>query len=231
MCSFEIDRAEEYLYSRKIHIDNDIQYPHEMEFFVLAELYLAKGDLGFASSLLERMSVWAETDSHPLWLIRILALQSLIHQARQDEKLSMQLLKRAIDLAEPDGCIQLFVDLGKPMIPLLEAMRELQPHSAFLDQLLRALSDMPDGSVSGQASPRQIQTKEFLKNGLIDPLSKREMEVIKLIAEGFSNKEIALKLHVSVRTVKYYTTGIYTKLNVSGRVHAVGKARELGLLE
>lgn len=227
----EIDRAEEYLRSRDIRINGDIQYPHEAEFIVLADLCLAKEELDFASDLLDRMLVWADVDNHPLWLIRILILQSLVYQARNEDKLSIQAMKRAIDLVELHGCIQIFVEIGKPMTRLLEKMKESRCHQAFVTHLLEAFSDIPEKSISGQVSSRQIKAQEMPKDGLIDPLSKRELEVIKLIAKGYSNKEIALELHVSIRTVKYYATGIYTKLNVSGRAHAAVKARELGLLE
>ena len=186
----------------------------------------AKGDLNLASSLLERMLVWAEADNRPLWLIRILAFQALEHQIRHNERLGIQVLERALDLAEPDGCVQIFIDMGKPMARLLEKMKgpqSSQSHSDFTKHLLQE-------SGTGHLLSQQTKTKESLNAELIDPLSKRELEVIRLIAEGYSNKEIALRLHVSVRTVKYYTTGIYTKLNVGGRAHAAVKARELGLL-
>jgi len=229
----EIDRAGEHLQSRNIRVDGDIQYPHEAEFIILGEVFIAKGDLGFASIVLERMLVWAEADNRTLWLIRILILQSLVQQARGEEKLSIQALKRAIELAEPDGCVQIFADMGEPMARLLEKMKESRSLPAFVNRLLKACSGSPEKAISGQVLSQQVKTKELPKpkDEHIDPLSKRELEVIRLLAEGYSNKEIALKLHVSVRTVKYYTTGIYTKMNVSGRTHAAVKARELGLLE
>ena len=84
-----------------------------------------------------------------------------------------------------------------------------------------------DNSLVREPADKHLQPD---MDGIIEPLSKRELEVIKLIAEGLSNKEVAQKMHITVRTVKYYTTGIYTKLGVRGRAQAAVKAQDLGLL-
>ena len=114
---------------------------------------------------------------------------------------------------------------------------------ALIPSLLAPLlvSQISDLNVGGgefanqlnEAMDYQINLGQFSFNLslLIEPLNKRELEVVQLIAEGFTNKEIAQKLYISVRTVKYYTTSIYQKLDVSGRAQAAVKAKELGFLK
>jgi LuxR family maltose regulon positive regulatory protein len=91
------------------------------------------------------------------------------------------------------------------------------------------LQTLKDETLEGNYSQGlPVQTGNSM---LIKPLNKREMEIIRLIADGCSNKEIAQKLYISVRTVKYYTTSIYTKLEVNGRAQAAVKAKDLGILK
>jgi len=94
------------------------------------------------------------------------------------------------------------------------------------DHARQPLAAIPD------ASPRSVDRLDVQKNNLYlrEPLSKREIEVLQMIAGGLTNKEIASRLFISVRTVKYHTTGVYTKLGVNGRVQATVSGRELGLL-
>ena len=109
------------------------------------------------------------------------------------------------------------------MAVLLRAAAQTSNHRAYVGRLLAVFPDssLPSTAKSADKNPVTI---------IHEQLSQREHEVLRLIAEGCTNKEIALKLHVSVRSVKYYTTGIYTKLDVKGRAHAVAVARELGIL-
>jgi len=86
---------------------------------------------------------------------------------------------------------------------------------------------IPTGKKAGAAGSGQVHLGN---ETLVEPLTKRELEILHLIEKGYSNKEIAQALYISVRTVKYYATNIYAKLGVSGRTQAVFKARELGLL-
>ena len=221
----KIEQAERYLQARKIQVDGDIQYPNETEYWALASLYLVKGEMESGAKLLERLLHRAESGNHQLWVIRCLVLQALLYRSLDKRGQSLQCLNRALELAAPEGYIQTFVDEGEPMLRLLQEALQQKILSEYIRLLIKAFKDeAPEDKYSQDLSAH---------NGVsipMKPLNKREMEIIRLIADGYSNKEIAQRLYISVRTVKYYTTSIYTKLEVSGRAQAAVIAKDLGYL-
>jgi LuxR family maltose regulon positive regulatory protein len=134
----------------------------------------------------------------------------------------MQLLGDALALAEPGGFIRIFVDEGPPMVELLSepAARRIMPD--YTDKLLAVFEAEEPGS----------EDKSFLPPAqpLIEPLSQRELEVLQLIAQGLSNREISERLFLALNTVKGHNRKIFGKLQVQRRTEAVARARELGLL-
>ena len=130
-------------------------------------------------------------------------------------------LVEALRLAEPEGYISTFVDEGEPMRNLLNHLLRqprLDPHlSAYAEKILSAYNPAP-------RKPNQAK-------GLIEPLSEREVEVLRYIAEGLSNPEIASRLYLSPNTLKAHAQNIFMKLDVHNRLQAVSKAKELGLIE
>ncbi len=216
--------AEQVLQSR--NIPQDVQTPRQAEYLAQASLYIANGELDSAAYLLEKMRPLALTDHGPGWMVRILILQALLYVAHRESSLAVDMLDKALSLAEPEGIIQAFLQEGKPMMELLAEAASHNIHRDYAQGLLSAFQKAPASVHTIVQQP----TKTGL-DGLIEPLSKRELETLQLIASGLSNKEIAEKLYVSLRTVKYYTTNIYIKLNVDGRARAVIKARELGLVD
>ena len=187
----KIERAQTYLQGRNILIDSYIQYPHESEFWSLASVCLAKGDMESGRKLLERLLLRAEASDQHLWSLRFLVLQALLFQALGDREQSLAYLDRAINLAAPKDYIQTFLDEGEPMLHLLEEARRQNIHSGFIRLLLQAFKvETPGGKFS------QYQSIQPEKSLLIEPLNKRELEVVQLIAEGFTNKEIAQKLYI-----------------------------------
>lgn len=134
---------------------------------------------------------------------------------------TLSLLQRCLDLAEPEGYIRLFVDEGQPMAGLLSALqkRQLSSGQAYLDTLLAVFP-----------LERQIQNPKSEPQKLIEPLSQREQEVLRLVAEGLSTREIAETLVVTVGTAKSHLNHIYRKLDAHSRTQAIVRARALGLL-
>jgi LuxR family maltose regulon positive regulatory protein len=155
--------------------------------------------------------------------IEALALQALALWAEGDRPNALISLERALSLAEPEGYVRLFADLGLPMFRQLQEahVRKVMPdyvarlRGAFGVDLALALALA--GSANGAALP--------------EPLSPREVEVLRLLAAGLTNREVAAALFISPETVKKHSGGIYGKLGVSNRTEAAARARELGLLD
>ena len=158
------------------------------------------------------------------WQIEVLILQSLVHHVQGDLTQALATLQQALSLAEPEGHARVFLDEGPPMAELLRlgAQRGVW-HSpqlaAYANRLLRAF---PDFTVRPPAPA--------LPSGLIEPLSDRELEVLRLLDDGLSNRQIAEKLIVTVGTVKSHAHNIYGKLGVERRTEAIARARDLHLL-
>jgi LuxR family maltose regulon positive regulatory protein len=155
---------------------------------------------------------------------RLLLLDALALYAQKDTALAIAALKRALSLAEPENYVRSFLDLGAPMQELLSWSLESQslsePHlRAYVSNLL---------SHFGVYSP--IKSSQPTSEALIEPLSERELEVLRLIAKGLSNREIGDRLFLALSTVKGHTRIIFDKLQVQRRTEAVARARELGLL-
>jgi len=125
-------------------------------------------------------------------------------------------------LTEPNGFIRIFVDEGLPMAHLLSetAVRGIMP--SYCEKLIAAFA--------AEGHKIEIETSPAPAQSLVDPLTKREMEILSLIATGLKNKEIAATLFVSVNTVHYHTKNLYSKLGVHSRTQAITRANELNLL-
>jgi LuxR family maltose regulon positive regulatory protein len=134
---------------------------------------------------------------------------------------ALQILGNALSLAEAEGYQRVFVDEGEPMAQLLYQAIAHNISPVYAGRLLKVVSEEMLATTSRE---------EPSIAGLIEPLSKRELEVLALIAQGFSNDEIAGQLYISLSTVKGHTTNIFGKLNVHNRTQAVSQARRLGLV-
>ena len=142
-------------------------------------------------------------------------------------------LERALRLAEPEGYVRLFVDEGPPMAQLLgeAARRGLLPE--YTARLLGAFQTEQVAGASGEspaASPTQVALGQSTIDALVEPLSERELDVLRLFGTELSGPEIAGELVIALSTVRTHTKSIYSKLNVNSRRAAVKRATELGLL-
>ena len=184
-----------------------------------ARVHLAQGDTSSALALLEPLRKRAETKGWADERLKVLVLQAITHYSHGEKDKAVQLLGEALALAEPGGFIRLFVDEGLPMAQLLSAAAAHGIMPDYTGKLLAAFEAESEGkSYVPYAQP------------LIEPLSQRELEVLQLIAQGLSNREISERLYLALSTVKRHNGNIYGKLQVQRRTEAVARARELGLL-
>jgi len=186
-----------------------------------ARVHLAQGDPSAAMAVLAVWRGQAEAKRLEDERLKALVLQALALQDQGEQDQAVQLLLHALALAEPEGFIRTFVDEGRPMAQLLSAAAAQGLMPVYLGKLLAACdAEMQHEATS---SPRSGQP-------LSEPLSRREREVLQLIAQGCSNEEISQRLVLAVSTVKGHNLKIFGKLQVQRRTEAVARARELGLL-
>lgn len=193
--------------------DTPVTYLYEVEYLTLARLRIAQGHLEAAESLLLGLHQAATSAGRGGSLIEILILQALTFTAQERGKEALSALAQALSLAEPEGFVRIFLDEGAPMAELLRRAVAQDLHASYALRLLNAL-----GEAATAPQP------------LIEPLSERELEVLRRVAAGYSNQEIAQELVVAVSTVKKHINNIYGKLEVRSRTQAIARAGELGLL-
>jgi ATP/maltotriose-dependent transcriptional regulator MalT len=211
--------------------DDEPGYPCEPAYLVLAKVLLTRGDPGPALPLLQRLLDAATGQGRTGSIIEIQALRALALAARGDHASALGALTEALTLGCRHGYIRVFADEGKPMRALLAqlpAVRPGQPPAArdldpgYLAALERAFGQpdtVPPRSRATGAAP-----------GLIEPITDRELEVLRLLAAGRSNQRIAHELVVALDTVKKHVTHLLGKLGAVNRTEAVARARQLGLI-
>jgi LuxR family maltose regulon positive regulatory protein len=153
------------------------------------------------------------------------ALLGLTYEARGKQADARAQVERALRLAAPDGYIQTFVCMGAPMLALLSTLSVRDDLRPYLHQLLNAFAAVQPNPARTPGPPRVITTPTR-----VDPLTARELEVLRLIAAGKSNGEIATSMVVAVSTVKAHINSIFGKLDVTSRTQALVRARDLQLL-
>jgi LuxR family maltose regulon positive regulatory protein len=210
--------------SQGLSTDDDLSYLHEFEHITLARLVVAQYShdrvdetIREAQTFLSRLLEAAEAGNRLRSVIELLVTQALAYQVQGLLSQASEILARALTLAEPQGYIRIFVDEGEPMMALL---REVEKRGIVL-QYVRELQSSFENYVGN--IPPITQT-------LIEPLSERELDVLRLLAKDLKYKQIAEQLVVSVNTIRHHTKNIYGKLEVNNRTLAVQKAKEYNLL-
>ena len=218
----KVDEALGWARERGLSVDDGLSYLQEFEHITLARVLLARfaterdgRSLDEATRLLERLLAAADEGERTGSVIEILVLQALALQARGDIPAALAALQRALTLAEPEGYVRVFVDEGPSMAPLLRAVAKDGTTRGYVHRLRAALT----------GSEKRTPTDQ----GLIEPLSERELDVLRLLGTDLDGPDIARELHVSLNTVRTHTKNIYAKLGVNSRRAAVRRAEELGL--
>ncbi|HEX5506551.1 MAG TPA: LuxR C-terminal-related transcriptional regulator [Thermomicrobiales bacterium] len=190
-----------------------------------ARVSLARGDPSAALAALGPVRRRAEAKGWADERLTVLVLQAVAFQAHGDTGEAARLLGEALALAEPGGFIRLFVDEGLPMVQLLSAVAAQGTMPGYSGKLLAACEAEARRREGGAALPLAPPARS-----LAEPLSRRELEVLRLIAQGLSNREIGGRLFLALDTVKGHNRQIFGKLHVQRRTEAIARARELGLL-
>jgi len=178
-----------------------------------------------AVQLLEELLAYTKAIYNTYQEIRILASLALAYQAQGRTKDAQDALERSLKLAQPSGFIRTYVDSGPKMAELLRKSADQGFESDYILQILAAFSGQPQ--ISGKQRPGKAPTND----DLIEPLTRREREVLEFLGKWLSDNEIAQKLVISPRTVKKHNGNIYAKLGVNNRIQAVERAKDLDLLK
>jgi LuxR family maltose regulon positive regulatory protein len=194
----------------------ELDAAEEIEHMAVARVLIAHNDPASALRLLARLLDAAQAGERRESTIRLLVLQALAFQAQGDVDPALAALGRALSLAEPEGYVRTFLDEGEPMALLLRQALSRDIFSNYIARLLAAFNE------ESASSPGM--------DALVEPLTEREMDVLRLIVAGLSNPDIAEELFIAVSTVKSHVNHIYGKLGVENRIQAVERARTLGLV-
>jgi LuxR family transcriptional regulator, maltose regulon positive regulatory protein len=209
--------ASRWVQERQLGVDDEPSSSREMVYLTLARVLIAQHKPREALPLLGRLLHLAERDGRMGNALAILVLQALAQQASGDEAGALERLSRALTLAEPEGYIRLFVDEGQPIVALL---RQAYARGIATDYVATLLS-VAGAPVLAAPAPA---------HSLLEPLTERELEVIRLLVAGLSNAAMARELFITVGTVKSHINHIYGKLGVQSRSQAIARAHILHLL-
>jgi len=220
--------AQDWVRTCPIKAGEAIPYLLEADAIFLARFLAALGHISEALLLTRDLKAATQAGGRVARLLEVLLIQALAHQANGDDLLAADELNQALALAEPQGTVRTFLDAGPAIRSLLTrvsgdragyAGQILESEKASVAKLARVVHAI-QGTGSASIAP----------GGSGEPLSEREIEVLRLVAQGYSNQEIAETLVISTNTVKTHVKNILGRLQVSNRTQAAARAREQGLI-
>jgi LuxR family maltose regulon positive regulatory protein len=228
----DVAAASRWMQQSGLRADGELHFRHLSTYVTLARVLIAQGGLDEASELLARLLAMTEAAAASTTLIQILVLQAIILQAQGEMEEAVTVLERALTLAEPEGYVRTFIEEGAPMGMLLRQAQARGIQSNCVRKLLAALEaetqDQRPLHLTKTAPPSLVHRPS---SPLVEPLTERELEVLRLLPTRLSSTEIAEQLYVSVHTVRSHIKSIYAKLNVHRRIDAIQRAKDLGMLQ
>jgi LuxR family maltose regulon positive regulatory protein len=213
-----LDKPSQHIQERGINFKDEIPYHREIDYDLLLRLLLAQGNNEAAIHLSNRFLQQAEKIGQVDLIIEALILRALALQGKKENEQALEVLEKALTLAQPEGYVRSFLDKGEAMTRLLCQIQSRKSGGSYAAVLLSQISQ----------TSSMIQPSMQL---LAEPLTTREVEVLKLINAGRSNQDIAGQLVISLPTVKRHISNIYNKLGVESRTQAVAIGKELKILE
>jgi len=200
---------------------------------------LAQGDASAAVAIVEPVRHQLEAKGWHDERLKVMALEAVALYVHNEKDKALPVLSEALALAEPGGFIRLFIDEGEPMRLLMADFRvmiekqkrgDAQRPIGYVDKLLAAFLQPTALPLSVVSNQQHLHRTQVQVSEMIEPLSERELEILRLIAQGLSNREISERLFLALDTVKGHNRRIFDKLQVKSRTEAIARARELGLL-
>jgi LuxR family maltose regulon positive regulatory protein len=204
---------------------NEVEGPvyaiNESEMIALLQVLYQYGKIDSAAVLADKLEISASSGGRNGSLIEIDLMKALVKDKLGDREAAIQSLEKALQMAEPEGYLRVFMDQGNDLIGLLDALPANSPEKQYASAIKELIAGesrhIPHAAAKSAGYPGEI-------------LSVRELEVLSLMADGYSNQEIADRLFVSLNTVKTHIKKILSQLDVHNRTHAIARARELGLI-
>ena len=231
-----LNRALDWARAQGLSAENNVSYLREFEHITFARILLAQYKSDHTDSsihkaiwLLERLRKAAEEGGRMGSVIEILVGQAIAYQLQDDIPAALAALERALRLAEPEGYVRMFVDEGAHMARLL---REAARHGMLPDYAAKLLFafEVEQQNETSKSHPPVPSKLSPTSQPLMEPLSERELDVLRLFKTELSGPEIARELVIGLSTVRTHTKSIYNKLGVNSRRAAVRRAEELGLI-
>ena len=227
----DVHAAAQWTTAAGLRPDDDADYPREPAYLVLARVLLAQNDPGPALALLQRLLDAAASQGRTGSIIEIQALRALALAAQGDHASARSALTEAVTLACRHGYVRVLADEGAPMRALLAQLSAALPRQQYAARgidpgYLAALVRACDQADAVPPPRRTVAAPP----GLVEPLTDRELEVLRLLAAGRSNQRIAHDLVVALDTVKKHVTHVLGKLGAANRTEAAARARQLGLI-
>jgi LuxR family maltose regulon positive regulatory protein len=219
-----------------LHPDDDLRFPREAEYLLLTRVLIAQAQGGYAGDclpqalhLLDRLLADAEAKDRQDSVLEILIVQAQALSAQGTRPAALATLSRALALGAREGYVRRFVDEGLAMQALLRQVAAGTVAPDYIQLLLAAFGQPASAAVRQGEGVPPVQARGPGPAALREPLSEREREVLRLIASGQSNAEVARALVIAVSTVKTHTNSIFGKLGVTSRTQAIALARDLQL--
>jgi LuxR family maltose regulon positive regulatory protein len=222
--------AAKWAEERGLTEQDEVSYSRERDYLVLARVLLATDEAHRALGIVDRLDALAESQARKGSLIQIRAVRSQALQSVGDHRGALALLAETLALARPEGYVRVFADQGAPMAALLQSFVRGTHRARGAAMPSRARRHL--NRVVGAFGPAVRRTEDAVRAGTgpVEPLTDRELEVLRLIAAGMRNRDIARDLVLTLDTVKKHVSHIFAKLGAANRTEAVAQARELGLI-
>jgi LuxR family maltose regulon positive regulatory protein len=229
----DIIKASHWLEENGIQINGDIDPGTEIKYLLLTRTLIAEERFSEAVLLLKRLLTQIDSGERLRSIVEALVLMSIAARANGERDLEYQSLKRALQLAEPEGYRRIFIDEGRRLTDILEEAQDSSEVADYAKVLQNAIQEESRRSIEMKLGELDKKTKAAptrTTHELMETLSEREITILRLMAANLSHREIAEELYLSVNTIKWHSTNIYGKLGVNKRANAIACAQEMGII-